>query len=107
MSEKWNVDDFSTWTSQDYPLGALCIESGNAREYTTGGWRAKRPVWSESACKSCLLCWVMCPDSSILVENGAMVGIDYDHCKGCGVCVNECKFGALEYVLEADAKEAE
>lgn len=107
MSAKWDVSKFGSWSSADYPLGAVCLEGGNARDYLTGGWRAKRPVWDGAACKNCLLCWVACPDSSILVTDGQMSGIDYDHCKGCGVCVGECKFGALELVLEADAKEAE
>ena len=107
MSEKWDISDFANWRGEDYPLGNVCAEGGNAVEYITGGWRAERPIWSADACKNCLLCWVMCPDSSILVADGKMTGIDYDHCKGCGVCVNECKFGALQLVLEADAKEAE
>ena len=49
----------------------------------------------------------MCPDSSILVQDGKMTGIDYDHCKGCGICVHECKFGTLEMVSEAEALAAE
>jgi pyruvate ferredoxin oxidoreductase delta subunit len=27
---------------------------------------------------------------SIISKNKKMVGIDYDHCKGCGVCVEVC-----------------
>ena len=34
-----------------------------------------------------------------------MTGIDLFHCKGCGVCVQECKFGALHLVSEAEAQE--
>ena len=45
-----------------------------------------------------------CPDSSILVENEEMTGIDYDHCKGCGICVNECPKDALEMKNEVEAK---
>jgi pyruvate ferredoxin oxidoreductase delta subunit len=48
---------------------------------------------------------VYCPDVSIITEDKVMVGIDYDHCKGCGVCVNECKFGALKMITESEAKE--
>jgi pyruvate ferredoxin oxidoreductase delta subunit len=43
-----------------------------------------------------MICWVFCPDSSILVKEEKMVGIDYDHCKGCGICAHECPTGALE-----------
>lgn len=107
MSEKWNVDNFTSWKSEEFPPGAVCIDAGNSKEYITGGWRAERPVWDEEACKNCLFCWVYCPDSSIIVEDGKMTGIDYDHCKGCGVCAHECPFGALNMIFEADAKEAE
>lgn len=107
MSEKWNTDNFTEWKAENFPIGAVCVDGGNSVEYITGGWRAERPVWTQENCKNCMLCWVVCPDSSILTADGKMTGIDYDHCKGCGVCVKECKFGALELVLEADAKEAE
>jgi len=49
-----------------------------------------------------MLCWVNCPDSSILVDNGTMTGIDFDHCKGCGVCAVECRFDAIHMVAEHD-----
>ena len=52
-----------------------------------------------------MLCWIVCPDVSILVKDQVMTGIDYDHCKGCGICVHECKFNALHMVAEDQAKE--
>lgn len=103
MSEKWDISNIYQLTASELPTGAVCPDGSISREYITGGWRSQRPVWSLDACKHCLLCWMHCPDSSILVEGGKMTGIDYDHCKGCGVCEHECKFGALEMVLEADA----
>jgi pyruvate ferredoxin oxidoreductase delta subunit len=33
---------------------------------------------------------VWCPDTSIISRDKQMLGIDYDHCKGCGVCVEVC-----------------
>ncbi|MBI4506348.1 MAG: 2-oxoacid:acceptor oxidoreductase family protein [Chloroflexi bacterium] len=56
----------------------------------TGAWRAQRPVLQIERCIHCLFCWVFCPDSAILVQNGRIVGVDYDHCKGCGICAREC-----------------
>ena len=72
------------------PIGGLIIEAGNAKTYKTGGWRTFKPVKDESKCIHCLICWIYCPDSSILVSEGKMVGFDYDHCKGCGICAEVC-----------------
>ena len=77
-----------TWT--EIPIGGLIVEAGNATAYHTSGWRAKRPVWQNEHCSQCLRCWVYCPDSAIRVEDGKMVGIDLDYCKGCGLCAYEC-----------------
>ena len=72
---------------KDIPIGGLILEAGNAVEYPTGGWRAFRPIWEADRCIHCLLCWVFCPDSSVIVEDGKMKGFDLVHCKGCGICV--------------------
>jgi len=44
-----------------------------------------------------------------MVKDGKMVGIDYEHCKGCGICANECppKASAIKMVLETEARKAE
>ena len=99
------LETFDQWKPEEIPLGFVS-EAGTAKNYSTGGWRSMRPVWNKDNCTSCMLCWVACPDSSIIAVNGTMTGIDYDHCKGCGVCVNECRFNALEFVRE-DAEHAE
>lgn len=99
------IDNFDNWTPEEIPTGFVC-EAGTSSLYITGGWRSMRPVWNRDKCTSCMLCWIACPDSSIQVEDGTMVGIDYDHCKGCGVCVHECRFGALEFIREDEAEEA-
>jgi pyruvate ferredoxin oxidoreductase delta subunit len=107
MSERFDVSGIAKWDAADYPVGAICPDAGNSREYATGGWRSERPIWDKDACKDCLICWIDCPESSIIVEEKAMTGIDLDHCKGCGICVNECPFGALSMVLESACKEKE
>ena len=53
-------------------------------------WRVEKPVHNHDFCINCYACWVYCPDSSILVRDETMSGIDYTHCKGCGVCVDVC-----------------
>ncbi|MCH4185157.1 MAG: 4Fe-4S binding protein [Eggerthellaceae bacterium] len=102
----FDVDSFEDWKPSDFPQGFVCPEAGNSVKYKTGGWRSRRPIWDPEACKNCMLCWVYCPDASIQVKDGAMTGIDLDHCKGCGVCVSECRFGALKMITESEAKEA-
>ena len=73
---------------------------GNAHEYNTGEWRSMRPVWRADECRHCLLCFPVCPDSSILVKDGKMIGIDYKHCKGCGICVEVCPFNVFDFIKE-------
>ena len=67
------------------------VEGGTAEEFKTGDWRSERPVWIKEKCINCYFCWVYCPDTAILLdENNKVSGIDYDHCKGCGICEKEC-----------------
>mgnify|MGYP001045598229 CR=1 FL=1 len=41
----------------------------------TGTWRTLRPVRDEVQCTQCLICWIMCPDAAIPVENGKVKGV--------------------------------
>jgi pyruvate ferredoxin oxidoreductase delta subunit len=86
---------------QELPIGGLILEAGNAEEYNTGNWRSKRPVMNLEECNSCLLCWFYCPDVSILIENGKVVGVDYEHCKGCGICAEVCPKKCIEMIAES------
>lgn len=86
--------------------GAVILEAGNAVKFKTGSWRAFRPAWIEENCTQCLFCWLYCPDMSVEVEDGKMIGFDYDYCKGCGVCARECpgKKGNKAIVMEEEGK---
>ncbi len=53
------------------------------------------------SCTTCDTCLVFCPDAAI--ERNPMAGgytIDLVHCKGCGICVEECPRGAMVLVPE-------
>jgi 2-oxoacid:acceptor oxidoreductase delta subunit (pyruvate/2-ketoisovalerate family) len=53
-------------------------------------------------CFSCDNCYGVCPDNAVikLGEPGERYAIDYDFCKGCGICVAECPSGAIAMVPE-------
>jgi NADPH-dependent glutamate synthase beta subunit-like oxidoreductase/Pyruvate/2-oxoacid:ferredoxin oxidoreductase delta subunit len=54
-------------------------------------------------CDRCDNCHVFCPDVSVLKDLGdGSRRIDYDYCKGCGVCVAECPRSAM--VLEEEPR---
>lgn len=61
----------------------------------TGMWRTEKPVLDKERCTNCLLCWVFCPESAIY-RTEDKVEIDYEYCKGCGVCADECARGAIK-----------
>jgi pyruvate ferredoxin oxidoreductase delta subunit len=74
---------------------AQVFGEGNSEFFLTGEWRTETPVWKREQCKQCLLCFPVCPDSSISAAAGKRGDFDFDHCKGCGVCAKVCPFGAI------------
>ncbi|MEW5892993.1 MAG: FAD-dependent oxidoreductase [Pseudomonadota bacterium] len=51
-------------------------------------------------CLACDNCWTLCPDSSVLktrerASDGSHYVFDYDYCKGCGLCAQECPTGYI------------
>lgn len=52
-------------------------------------------------CFECDNCYGMCPDDAIIkLGPGRGFEIDYDFCKGCGICASECPCGAIAIVPE-------
>jgi 2-oxoacid:acceptor oxidoreductase delta subunit (pyruvate/2-ketoisovalerate family) len=53
-------------------------------------------------CFSCDNCYGVCPDNAVLKldDPETPYAIDYDYCKGCGICAAECPCGAIEMVPE-------
>ncbi|MCL5021060.1 MAG: NAD(P)-binding protein, partial [Bacteroidetes bacterium] len=58
-------------------------------------------------CLHCDVCMTFCPDVAISKDESGEYVIDYDHCKGCGVCVNECPREAMELVPEGTREAGE
>jgi len=80
--------------------GGTITEGGNSLQVNTGDWRIMIPGWLEGTCKQCLLCFPVCADAAIIVENGKRIDFDFKHCKGCGVCFKVCPFGAITFEKE-------
>jgi pyruvate ferredoxin oxidoreductase delta subunit len=83
--------------------GKLCT----AEAGMTGDWRSSRPEIDSSKCilsktgnKPCFLCWMYCPEG--IVKASIPVQIDYDYCKGCGICAEECPAKAIRMIDEHD-----
>jgi pyruvate ferredoxin oxidoreductase delta subunit len=101
MSERSSRPINSNDTWRQLTDAGNIYDAGNASEFKTGDWRSMRPVWLEEKCKQCLLCFPVCPDSSIPVNSeGKRTEFDFDHCKGCGVCFKVCPFKAIDFVEE-------
>ena len=84
-----------------YARSKLCKGEGGK----TGDWRSSRPEIDNSKCipcksgrPSCYVCWLYCPEG--VVKRAVPVEIDFEYCKGCGICAEECPAGAIAMVDE-------
>jgi len=82
----------------DFPLTPITTTPSSANK--TGGWRTLRPIIDEKKCIKCYMCWKFCPDVAIDIVEGKPV-INYDYCKGCGICAHECPVNCIEMEKEA------
>lgn len=73
-------------------------ETNSINKYV-GDWRVVKPVWNVDLCIDCQNCWLYCPDTSIISRDKEMVGIDYNHCKGCGICSEVCPTNPKSLVM--------
>jgi pyruvate ferredoxin oxidoreductase gamma subunit len=79
--------------------------SATSVEVQTGLWRTMRPVIDLQHCRRCTwVCGTLCPDAAIHVDADGAPQIDYDHCKGCLVCVAVCPSHAIAAIPERHAE---
>jgi len=64
--------------------------TSNSFTASVADWRIKKPIFNKDYCIDCQFCWVYCPDISIISRDKKLIGVDMDHCKGCGICVEVC-----------------
>lgn len=99
-------------------------EPGTTLVNETGSWRVSRPIVQHERCTGCALCVTYCPDAAAKYVGDRRLGdderrwdrrpvpqaarhdgdrkiaIDYDYCKGCGICEVECPVDAIKMVPE-------
>jgi 2-oxoacid:acceptor oxidoreductase delta subunit (pyruvate/2-ketoisovalerate family) len=105
-------ETLNTWYYADAPrthrprLDAVRRQSNfdevvQGHDASTALFEARRCM-SCGSCFSCDNCYGVCPDNAVikLGRPGERYEIDYDYCKGCGLCVAECPSGAIQMVPE-------
>ncbi len=78
-----------------------------SEQVPTGLWRTMRPIIDYDRCKRCAwICSTLCPDSTIRVNAAGYPEIDYQHCKGCLICLASCPSHAIRALPEQVAAAA-
>jgi len=96
-------------SSEPVPGAAPAVHAAaTSNRVPTGLWRTQRPILEKEHCHKCIwLCGSMCPDGVIARDGEGFPQIDYEHCKGCMVCVAQCPNHAFAVVAESEARAAD
>jgi 2-oxoacid:acceptor oxidoreductase delta subunit (pyruvate/2-ketoisovalerate family) len=104
-------DRLNTWYYTDadqskQPLLTL-VRRRSTFEEIVGGLDADTALLEARRCLSCGNCfncdncYAVCPDNAVIkLGPGKRYAINYDYCKGCGLCAEECPCGAIDMVKE-------
>ncbi|MGI8335802.1 NAD(P)-binding protein [Actinomadura scrupuli] len=110
-AEPARFDLLNTWYYADAPATERprldLARRGSTFDEVRGGLDESNALFEARRCLSCGNCFEcdncfgVCPDNAV-IKLGAGKGfeIDYDYCKGCGLCVAECPSGAITMVPE-------
>jgi len=90
--------------ANELTLGATIPRPATSLDFKTGDWRSIRPVKDDSKCTKCMICWMFCPEPAISVNDAGAVVINYDYCKGCGICAKECPVKCIKMVEESSGE---
>jgi 2-oxoacid:acceptor oxidoreductase delta subunit (pyruvate/2-ketoisovalerate family) len=99
-------DHLNTWYYSDAPPTVRPTLDVARRTSTfdevVGGLDEATALFEARRCLSCGNCFEcdnchgVCPDNAVIkLGHGQGYEIDYDYCKGCGICVSECPSGAI------------
>ena len=104
-------DQLNTWYYTDaeqskQPVLALARRRATFEELVGGldtdtALLEARRCLSCGNCFECDNCYAVCPDNAVIkLGAGNRFAINYDYCKGCGLCAEECPCGAIEMVRD-------
>jgi len=96
------IDDVAGTNQEDRNYSASSSFSASVAD-----WRIEKPVFNKDFCIDCQFCWIYCPDMSIIARDKKMIGIDMDHCKGCGICVEVCPTNPKSLLMFSEHVEEE
>jgi 2-oxoacid:acceptor oxidoreductase delta subunit (pyruvate/2-ketoisovalerate family) len=106
-----SFDHLNTWYYADAPRTVRpeldAVRRQGTFDEVVGGLDEANALFEARRCLSCGNClecdncYGVCPDNAVIkLGPGQRYAIDYDYCKGCGICVAECPCGALTMVPE-------
>ncbi len=96
------TSDIATTHQEDRPYS-----KSNSFTASVADWRIIKPVFNKDYCIDCQFCWIYCPDISIISRDKKMIGVDMDHCKGCGICVEVCPTNPKSLLMFEEKKDDE
>ncbi len=107
-----SFDRLNAWYYEDAPATVRPVLEAVRRvenfEEVVGGLDETNALYEARRCLSCGncfecdTCYGVCPDNAVIkLGSGKRFKFDYDYCKGCGLCAQECPCGAIEMVAEA------
>lgn len=102
--EDLNTTYFSRQVAVKMPKLSVAERVSNFSEINLGislevGTKEAKKCFSCGTCTQCDYCLIFCPEVAISRENGTYE-IDYEYCKGCGICVEECPCNFISSVEE-------
>jgi 2-oxoacid:acceptor oxidoreductase delta subunit (pyruvate/2-ketoisovalerate family) len=104
-------DQLNPWYYTDAPKTVQpqldLIRRRSSFEEVVGGLDETNALFEARRCLSCGNCFEcdncygVCPDNAVMkLGPGKRFEFNYDYCKGCGLCMEECPCGAIEMVPE-------
>lgn len=104
-------EKLNTWYYADAPQKIRpqldIVRRQTTFEEVLGGLTEENALFEARRCMSCGNCFEcdncygVCPDNAVVkLGPGRKFRFNYDYCKGCGICANECPCGAIEMVRE-------